>query len=355
MTLSPRILTPLLALLLLAPAGARAQASDIRQSTKTVSLHSRSFRCTLVTIDLRSGRVTPRVVTARNGIGKTEEFEAMVKRSGALAAINGSFFDAYNAIGDKDPGMMLIRDGRVIHKGDMGTVIGFGPQGAIMGRLQMLIKGTVSRPGKNAGQWYAYWLNRIPTSPDSIILYTPAHGARVRFDDGLAVVVDRGQVVRIQNGDVGIPPSGFVLFFRGSLKNQASQFTIGADVRPQIVISADRDTEAWQAVLEALGAGPRLVTDGAITYNPESEGFQDPKILNNQGQRSAIGILKDGRVLLVSVGGPTVRELADIMKQLGAYQAMNLDGGASSGLCVNGAMLTRPGRQLSNILAFVRR
>jgi exopolysaccharide biosynthesis protein len=40
------------------------------------------------------------------------------------------------------------------------------------------------------------------------------------------------------------------------------------------------------------------------------------------------------------------------MEKLGAQQAMNLDGGASSGLYANGKMLTAPGRKLSNALIF---
>jgi exopolysaccharide biosynthesis protein len=39
-----------------------------------------------------------------------------------------------------------------------------------------------------------------------------------------------------------------------------------------------------------------------------------------------------------------------MMKQAGAYQAMNLDGGASSGLYYNGKYLTTPGRQISNAI-----
>jgi len=36
------------------------------------------------------------------------------------------------------------------------------------------------------------------------------------------------------------------------------------------------------------------------------------------------------------------------MQKLGAYNAMNIDGGASSGLYYKGKLLTIPGRDLSN-------
>ncbi|WP_233432483.1 MULTISPECIES: phosphodiester glycosidase family protein [Thermoanaerobacterium] len=42
------------------------------------------------------------------------------------------------------------------------------------------------------------------------------------------------------------------------------------------------------------------------------------------------------------------------MKDLGAYDAMNLDGGASSGIYFKGEYLTKPGRDLSNALIFYK-
>jgi exopolysaccharide biosynthesis protein len=43
------------------------------------------------------------------------------------------------------------------------------------------------------------------------------------------------------------------------------------------------------------------------------------------------------------------------MHSLGAYNAMNLDGGASSGLYYGGRYLTAPGRDLSNALIIYKK
>jgi hypothetical protein len=345
----------LVCLLALSPgAGGHAAAhSGLSYRKAVVRAGSRSYVCHVVTVNLASGRWKPRVVTAWNGVGQTEAFESMLKRSHAVAAINGSFFDAYNQVGDKDPGMTLIHEGQVIHKGGAGTVIGFHPGGVVMGHLDLPIRGTVSGPRGRPLPWYAYWINRTPTTADSIVLFTPAHGARTRVGGGLAVVVIAGVVADVLEGDVAIPANGYVIYFRGGLRRQAAAFTRGAEVRVTILRKAAQDTEAWQAVTEAVGAGPRLLTDGHITLRPEQEGFEDPKILSYHGQRSAIGITRAGSLLLVTVHGPTIAELAEILRGLGAVQAMNLDGGASSGLYCNGVMITRPGRLLSNALVFV--
>lgn len=100
-------------------------------------------------------------------------------------------------------------------------------------------------------------------------------------------------------------------------------------------------------IMEALQVGPTLMTKGKITINPTGEGFRDPKILTNSAMRSAVGYTKDRQLILLTVPNARIGEVAEIMKQLGAYEAMNLDGGASSGLYVNGNYVTIPGRQIA--------
>ena len=103
--------------------------------------------------------------------------------------------------------------------------------------------------------------------------------------------------------------------------------------------------------MTAVGAGPRLLTNGKITVNPKEEGFTSEKILSIRGARSAIGVKNNGTVVLVTTVA-TINELAQIMQKLGSYNAMNLDGGASSGLWYKGKYITSPGRLLSNVLVF---
>jgi hypothetical protein len=82
--------------------------------------------------------------------------------------------------------------------------------------------------------------------------------------------------------------------------------------------------------------------------------MSDPKLTEESGQRSFIGYKKDGTIAMGTVSGSTILELAEVLKQLGLYEAMNLDGGASSGLYSNGRYLTEPGRKLSNSLVVVK-
>ncbi|WP_028558705.1 phosphodiester glycosidase family protein [Paenibacillus pinihumi] len=119
----------------------------------------------------------------------------------------------------------------------------------------------------------------------------------------------------------------------------------------ELVAGTDFPDRFKQGGIEgALQVGPRLVVNGKVSLNVKEEGFRDPKILTGGGARSALGITSNHQLLLVTSGGATIPQMAEIMKQAGAYQAMNLDGGASSGLYYNGSYLTTPGRQISNAL-----
>ena len=99
---------------------------------------------------------------------------------------------------------------------------------------------------------------------------------------------------------------------------------------------------------DAVSAGPVLIQNNSIRVTSEEEvffGTSIPKI----HPRTAVGYTKNGEYLLVVVDGRqqqsrgvNLNELAEIMKSLGAVEALNLDGGASSSMVVNGVLLNKP-------------
>ena len=119
----------------------------------------------------------------------------------------------------------------------------------------------------------------------------------------------------------------------------------------------------WPAITTALGGGPRLVRDGQIYVT--NEGFRSD-VLNGTGPRTAFGIDKAGRyIILVADGrqgyystGLTLQELAATMQKLGAVDAMNFDGGGSTALVVKGKVINRPSdgieRRVANALLVTR-
>lgn len=291
---------------------------------------------------------------ANRKIGTTQSLAAMATAYNADIAINGAFFDSYSGV--PDPYGMLIANGLPQHIGNTGTSIGFKWDGsAVMDTLRLGIRGTVSAAdGGRSMSWYAYFMNRLPSGKSTATIFTPQRGKSLGFAAENAIVVRGGIVTAVHHGvDVPIPADGFVLVYQGGEAGQAGRFQVGSRVAYETsTTNLKGESVDWSGVHTAIGAGPRLVTDGKVTLNPAAEGFKDPKILTGGGARSGIAIMKDGSVLIATVSGATMKQWAAVMVQLGARQAMNLDGGASSGMLFQGKTVTAPGRALSNALLF---
>ena len=130
---------------------------------------------------------------------------------------------------------------------------------------------------------------------------------------------------------------------------------------------------------DLLQAGPLLVHEGRVCFDGETdlEGFSagagqfDSDITDGRYPRAALGISDewlvavacDGRRSNVD-GGLSMVELAEVMIELGAESAINLDGGGSTTLVHRGHLLNRPyssqdqpapaSRRIVSALAFYR-
>lgn len=319
----------------------------------TVRVDGRSFTVEVVRVPL--SRVRVRVGLAKGLVGRVESLAGIAQRYDASIAINGSFFDAYTSSPIKNPHHTLITSGTVVHKGNVGCMIGFNERNeARIDRVPLSIWGTVE-DDSGASVWYAYWINRFPESAHTAVIFNRYWGSSTGLRDGIQIVVSGGIVRSVGTGSQPIPVDGFVLYLRGNLASLADRFRVGDRASYRVERSDGEQDSFWSTVQEALGCGPTLLTNGSITYDPVSEGFRHPKILSLSGARSAVGITRDNQLLLVTCRSATVRQMASVMRALGAYHAMNMDGGASSGLWVKGKYLTRPGREISNALLVVDR
>jgi len=103
----------------------------------------------------------------------------------------------------------------------------------------------------------------------------------------------------------------------------------------------------------AIGGGPVLIKNGEYVNSYEAELFDVSSGVGpaSNNPRSAIGVTKggklvffvcEGRNMTPNVPGYTLEEVAKIMKALGCVEALNLDGGGSSCLLVNGIETIKP-------------
>lgn len=297
---------------------------------------------------------------AHNAILGTEPLTGIEKDASSAATVvgvNGDFF-----AGSGPPTGIVMRDNAL----DAAPIssrssLGIGPDGT-------LTVATVAFDGtwRGTGQRRQLDLNDKPVSGHTT-LYTSAWGATTPAESA-GVVADViaslpplqpnhviTGVVTEQDGTGGIPipPGGAVLVARGA---QASHLGAEAPTGTTIEIRPTL-TPNWSGELAAIGGGPLLVTGGKAVFRAD-EAFDD-SVLNVRGARSAVGQLRDGRILLVTVegggaaysAGMTNYELANAMVQLGAVTAMGLGSGTPAGMAFDGTLLTRPSTKVEPSIA----
>lgn len=105
-------------------------------------------------------------------------------------------------------------------------------------------------------------------------------------------------------------------------------------------------SERWVAS-QATGGGPVLVKNGKIQLDYSAEGFGKDHTIRHP--RTAIGYKDDHTLVMLVVdgrqeasAGATLQELAQIMFQLGAIGAVNLDGGGSSAMVAANEVVNVP-------------
>lgn len=142
---------------------------------------------------------------------------------------------------------------------------------------------------------------------------------------------------------VPIPPGGWLLV------SLAPEAVAALDVPLGTSASWKMETQPghWAHFPTILGAGPRLVAGGAVFTTEKQEEFR-PDVLA-RGPRSAVAWDAAGNWMLLAVDGRqessaglTLPEIAALLKELGAVEAMNLDGGSSTQLAVQGVLVNTP-------------
>ena len=177
--------------------------------------------------------------------------------------------------------------------------------------------------------------------------------------DGLEIIVQDGKIIWIEDGKGSnlIPERGFVISasskFRdnligkikigqsASIGTQSYPFGFGTKVKPEKFVSR---------TIEDMVAGvPQLIKNGKIEITWEQE-KSNKSFVETKHPRTAVAKLKDGKFLMVTVDGRqpnfsvgmNLQELAEFLLELGAVDAMNLDGGGSTTMFLDGKIVNKP-------------
>ncbi|MFJ4523584.1 phosphodiester glycosidase family protein [Streptomyces sp. NPDC088810] len=320
--------------------------------------------------------------THDGNVAQRETTSAVARKLNSLVGVNGGFF--VMSPGDGVPGTM---SGIGAYQGELESMAA-GSRSALLIedgghsiRIADLTSTATARAGKAA--YPIQGINRVPgtvrdcgrpgSTPselpwqdvtcrlaDDMVRFTDAFQADLPAGPGTQVVLDAsGRVLSAGARGGRVPEGGHVLQGVG---RAADWLTAHAEPYRRIKVSeVVRTAGGGRVALDGddsiVSAAPTLVKDGRIDIDAAAEGVVDPEYTsfgyawaNVRQPRTMAGIDRRGRLILATVDGRlkngsegfTLYEAAAFMRSLGAVQAMNLDGGGSTAMAVNGTVVNHP-------------
>ena len=195
-----------------------------------------------------------------------------------------------------------------------------------------------------------------------------------RTGDNLSVVIKEGQMLaynvpalKSKQSDSFYYPTRSAIGFTKSKRpdvawlftDTAGQWPYAFQERPIVAKGKNPDPSfndlhtidfwRWWKKYTAIGGGPVLVKDGAVMItNKEEQMFVNGE--NDRHPRTAMGYTADRKLIILVIQGrfpgiaegATLNEEAKILAGLGCVEALNLDGGGSSCMLVNGRETIKP-------------
>ncbi len=286
------------------------------------------------------------IIGADGTLNKNQTVLEMAVRTGAVAAINGDYFQMKES---GRPIGLAYQDGRLIGSPALRSdMYGFGLTGDKTTLLeifeffgQVTAENLKSFPLSGINKPGYLFMSSDSSDWETLNLYDPMWGATSRgklpdLTDVVEAVVSKGivQEVLVDQPGIPIPEDGFVLKGHG----QAASFILeNLPVGSRVSYTYSVQPRG-EELLAAVGGQALLVEDGRLPA------YFTQNIAGNNA-RTAVGISGDGNTLyLVTVEkesasdgtvlsrGMTQEELADFLISLGIRRAVNLDGGGSTTL-----------------------
>jgi hypothetical protein len=314
------------------------------------------FNENIATIDL-SAASSPDPVLSGGRLAGTLLTSAMGRRSGAVLAVNGDYF-----LSSGRPVHAFAQDGRLLQTPQVlgrafgidatGTAVtmGYPDTRATLTTQSATSTVTTALPRWNSGA--ATGDTVAPFTAAGADLETPPNGDCYAglAGTGAPIVHPDGGVDNAMaltgtprcGGDAALVPADGVLL-DGSFYNPSGSFlqSLHAGQSAQLT-----QTLGFPGAVDLMGGNPLLIVNGS----EQTQDFTGSGDFFSRQPRTAVGVTGDGRMLIVEVdgrsagysAGMTLQELADLMQSLGAQNAINLDGGGSSAMWVNGMLTTRP-------------
>ena len=326
----------------------------IEHSQVTTGSDEEPLCINVLRVDLRRTRL--KVVRALDqGLG-VETVSSLAARHQAEAAINGGFFRLTGRYRGESTGLLLINGKLISESYNDRANVGFINEGPVTN----VIFGHLKSQGEISVGRARHSINGVnrPLAANEMIVFTPEfHRTTLTNPDGVEVIVRRNTVIAIKDltGSSQIPSDGFVISAAGTARDWIKQnVRRGARLRFtwRIVSLEPNRTDEWHRTYSILGAGPQLIKSGTISITYQQEQMAQT-FATDRHPRTAIGKTADGKLLMVTVDGRqpkisvgmSLYSLADLLLELNAVDAINLDGGGSTTMVVKQKVVNKPSEQ----------
>lgn len=328
----------------------KALITDVTSGVKHIKLtkyySGRPVRINVVEVDMQIAKdleLTP-ALSSNSTLKSRRSITTIAKNNNAIVALNGTYFKPQTGV---PLGTLMINEKMYTGPVYDRVAMGIFDNGFDIARVSL--NASVTGSGKTIK---VDNINQPRMLSTHVIVYTPEWGkyspAAPKYGVGLQVTDDK--ITKASANAVEIPQNGYVISGPKSI--------LYALLDKKDALLDIKTTPEWKGVKHIISGGPYLVKDGEVFVDMTAQKLQ---AIGGRNPRSAIGYTADNNIVLVAVDGRegssigmTLMELANFMQSIGCVGAINLDGGGSTVMYVNGKVVNKPqmngGIPLSNAI-----
>jgi len=272
---------------------------------------------------------------ASKTLASKSKISNIAQRENAIAAINGGYFKPQTGV---PLGTLMIN--KKVYTGPIYDRVAMGIFDEGYGMARVKLKASVDT---NIGGLKIDNVNQPRMLSTHTIVYTRDWGEVSPLSPkyGAQLVVENGKVIEFTSSNAIIPKNGFVLVGpRKKLETiaNAEKLKLNIQINPE-----------WKDVNHIVSGGPYLVKNGEVYVDMTAQKLSS---VGGRNPRTAIGYTKDNHLIMLTADGRegssiglTLLELAELMKEFGCVNAMNLDGGGSTVMYIQGEVVNKPAMQ----------
>lgn len=321
----------------------RALSGGLIWHNLKIETESGPLTINIIEADLNRNEIAVKAALAEDRVNNNgETVSAMVKRTNAIAGINGDFFISATA---KEPAGMTVIEGRILKLPTDLPAIGFNKKN----KPTIGFWKNISNISFPEGKFPLSAVNYSSPKAESLVVYTSAYDIETPFinEKTAAAILKKDEKVAdryvvsgtLEPGNsIGIEPDAPVLVAIGEKSVEWLKANINSGLG--VMLNLNADGEIFMNTIEnAIGGGAILVKDGTNVFAAIENKSAAPK--EKKGALSAIGYIKKSKKLLmvaIDGGNPALSigvngaQAAELMKSFNCTDALSLQGGDYSAL-----------------------